>query len=130
MGIYGDMLLVFPEQFRTFTAYEMNALINGGFEKVEGSEKDVLGILQNTKGNAIAEQGGNLVNKSVFELWTSSTNLDGLFIDIDGKPFRLIDSNNWVLEGGFKRYTLEMVGGNNATESDDTAWNLGNDSFS
>lgn len=130
MGIYGDMLLVFPEQFRTFTAYEMNALINGGFEKVEGSEKDVLGIVQNTKGNAIAEQGGNLVNKSVFELWTSSTNLDGLFIDIDGKPFRLIDSNNWVLEGGFKRYTLEMVGGNNATESDDTAWNLGNDSFS
>lgn len=130
MGIYGDMLLVFPEQFRTFTAYEMNALINGGFEKVEGSEKDVLGILQNTKGNAIAEQGGNLVSKSVFELWTSSTNLDGLFIDIDGKPFRLIDSNNWVLEGGFKRYTLEMVGGNNATESDDTAWNLGNDSFS
>jgi hypothetical protein len=130
MGIYGDMLLVFPEQFRTFTAYEMNALINGGFEKVEGSEKDIQGILQNTKGNAIAEQGGNLVNKSVFELWTSSTNLDGLFIDIDGKPFRLIDSNNWVLEGGFKRYTLEMVGGNNATESDDTAWNLGNDSFS
>lgn len=130
MGIYGDMLLVFPEQFRTFTAYEMNALINGGFEKVEGSEKDVLGIVQNTKGNAIAEQGGNLVNKSVFELWTSSANLDGLFIDIDGKPFRLIDSNNWVLEGGFKRYTLEMVGGNNATESDDTAWNLGNDSFS
>lgn len=130
MGIYGDMLLVFPEQFRTFTAYEMNALINGGFEKVEGSERDVLGIVQNTKGNAIAEQGGNLVNKSVFELWTSSTNLDGLFIDIDGKPFRLIDSNNWVLEGGFKRYTLEMVGGNNATESDDTAWNLGNDSFS
>jgi len=130
MGIYGDMLLVFPEQFRTFTAYEMNALVNGGFEKVEGSERDVLGIVQNTKGNAIAEQGGNLVNKSVFELWTSSTNLDGLFIDIDGKPFRLIDSNNWVLEGGFKRYTLEMVGGNNATESDDTAWNLGNDSFS
>lgn len=130
MGIYGDMLLVFPEQFRTFTAYEMNALINGGFEKVEGSGKDIQGILQNTKGNAIAEQGGNLVNKSVFELWTSSTNLDGLFIDIDGKPFRLIDSNNWVLEGGFKRYTLEMVGGNNATESDDTAWNLGNDSFS
>lgn len=130
MGIYGDMLLVFPEQFRTFTAYEMNALINGGFEKVEGSEKDVLGILQNTKGNAIAEQGGNLVNKSGFELWTSSTNLDGLFIDVDGKPFRLIDSNNWVLEGGFKRYTLEMVGGNNATESDDTAWNLGSDSFS
>lgn len=130
MGIYGDMLLVFPEQFRTFTAYEMNALINGGFEKVEGSGKDVLGILQNTKGNATAEQGGNLVSKSVFELWTSSTNLDGLFIDVDGKPFRLIDSNNWVLEGGFKRYTLEMVGGNNATESDDTAWNLGNDSFS
>ena len=130
MGIYGDMLLVFPEQFRTFTAYEMNALINGGFDKVEGSEKDIQGILQNTKGNAIAEQGGNLVNKSVFELWTSSTNLDGLFIDIDGKPFRLIDANNWVLEGVFKRYTLEMVGGNNATESDDTAWNLGNDSFS
>lgn len=130
MGIYGDMLLVFPEQFRTFTAYEMNALINGGFDRVEGSEKDIQGILQNTKGNAIAEQGGNLVNKSVFELWTSSTNLDGLFIDVDGKPFRLIDSNNWVLEGGFKRYTLEMVGGNNATESDDTTWNLGNDSFS
>lgn len=129
-GIYGDMILAFPEQMRTFTAYQMNPLVNGGWERIEGGEIEILGILQNTKGNAIAEQGGNLVLKSSFELWTSSAGLDGYFVDVLGKPFRMIDSNQWIFEGGFYRYTLEKVGGNNATESDDTAWNIGGDSFS
>ena len=49
MAIYGDMLLYFPEQKTTFTVYQQTPLINGGWEKVEGSELVITGIHQNTK---------------------------------------------------------------------------------
>ena len=129
-GVYGDMLLAFPEQFRTVTVFDMEARINGGWEMVHGSEATVRGIYQNTRGKQLADSNGNLAKTDGFELWTRTGELDGKFLThTDGNVYRLKSSNDWSFEGGFFRYSLEKVVGNNATESDDAAWNIGGNSF-
>ena len=47
-----------------------------------------------------------------------------------GNVYRLKDNSDWSREGGFWRYGLEKVVGNNGTESDDASWNTGANSFS
>lgn len=128
-GIYGDMLLGFAEQQRNVPVYDMTPRINGGWDIVEGSEISVIGVFQNTGGSRIKDENGNLVQDNSCELWTSAGNIDGKFIRKDGSVFRLTGGNDWSFEGGFYRYSLEKVVGNNATESDNASWNLGGNSF-
>lgn len=128
-GIYGDMLLGFAEQQRNVAVYDMKPRINGGWDIVEGPEISVIGVFQNTGGSRIKDGNGNLVQGNSCELWTSAGNLDGKFIKKDGSVFRLTGGNDWSFEGGFYRYSLEKVVGNDATESDNAAWNLGGNSF-
>ena len=129
-GIYGELLLAFPEQMRTITVYQMNAKVNGGWDFVDGSEKTITGLYQNTRGKQLKDSNGNLVKSAGFELWTKEQNLDGYFTQINGNVFRLTSSNDWTFEGGYSRYALEKVVGNNGTESVNIAWNLGGNSFS
>lgn len=128
-GIYGDMLLGFAEQQQNVTVYDMKPRINGGWDIVEGSEISVTGIFQNTGGKKITDGNGNLVKGDHSELWTSAGNLEGKFTRRGADVFRLNGGNDWSFEGGFYRYSLEKVVGNNATESDNAAWNLGGNSF-
>lgn len=129
-GIYGDTLLAWPEQQRTVTVFNMTARINGGWENVEGSERAIIGIFQNTCGKEIKDANGNLVRTGGLELWTAEKELDGLFINQEGTVYRVKASNDWSFEGGFIKYRLEKVVGNNGTESDQSAWNTGYNSFS
>ncbi len=129
-GIYGDNLLAWPEQQRAVTVFNMTAKINGGWETVSGSEKTIIGIYQHTVEKQIKDGNGNLVKTGGLELWTSEQNLDGLFIDQGGTIYRVKASNDWSFEGGFVKYSLEKVVGNNGTEHDESAWNTGYNSFS
>lgn len=133
-GIYGDMLLAWPEQMRTLEIYEMKPLVNGGWEKVVDQSgqlitQTILGVFQNTRGGGLKESNGNLVQTKGRELWTQTGNLDGKFLDFENDVFRLQDTNNWSFEGGFYRYGLQKVVGNDATESDNASWNIGGGSF-
>lgn len=133
-GVYGDMLLAWPEQMRTLYVYDMNALINGGWEVVKDTNGDVItqaiiGVFQNTRGGGVKENNGNLVKTEGRELWTQTGNLDGKFLNWEGEVYRLLDTNNWSFEGGFHRYGLQKVVGNDGTESDNAAWNFGGGSF-
>lgn len=133
-GVYGDMLLHFREQFRDFYLFQMNPKINGGWDIVADNDGKTIyttisGILQDTRGDAIKESNGNLVETDGRELWTRTKGLAGYFLDFDGITYRLIDSSKWDFEGGFFRYGLQKVVGNNATQSDQSAWNLGENSF-
>lgn len=129
-GIYGDTLLAFPEQNQKITVFKMEALINGGWEKIEGSEKTVVGIYQNSRGQQLKDSNGNLTTSNGFEFWSKEFGLNGFFTTIEANVYRFSSSNNWIFEGGFCRYSLEKVVGNNGTESEDASWNLGSDSFS
>lgn len=134
-GVYGDMLLAWPEQMRTLSVYDMKAKINGGWDKVVDPQtgklitQTIIGVFQNTRGGGVKESNGNLVKTEGRELWTQTGNLDGKFLDFEGEVYRLQDTNNWSFEGGFHRYGLQKVVGNDATESDNATWNLGNNSF-
>jgi hypothetical protein len=130
MAVYGDMLLYFSEQRRSLTVYQQTPLINGGWEKVIDSDLVVTGIFQNTKPSQIKDSNGNLVLSSGFEFWSETGNLNDYFTQIKDKVYRLISMQDWETEGGFYRYSLDKVVGNNGSETDDTAWNLGPNSFS
>lgn len=135
-GVYGDMLLAWPEQMRKLSVYDMKAKINGGWDKVVDPQtgqlitQTILGVFQNTRGGGVKESNGNLVKTEGRELWTQTGNLDGKFLDFEGEVYRLQDTNNWSFEGGFHRYGLQKVVGNDATESDNASWNIGGNSFS
>ena len=133
-GIYGDMLLVWPEQMRSIVLYDMDPEINGGWSKVTDQQGNLItqtvsGVFQNTRGGGIKDSNGNLVNTDGSEFWTRVKGLEGKFFDRDNSVYRLLDTNNWSHEGGFHRYGVEKVVGNNATESDHATWNLGGNSF-
>lgn len=135
MSVYGDMLLFFPEQRRSLTVYAMEPKINGGWNKVVDPQtgkvitQSITGVFQNTSGDQTRDSNGNLVHVKGMELWTEAPGLADKFIDINGSVYRLTADNDWEHEGGFFRYTLNKVVGNNGAESDDATWNLGGNSL-
>lgn len=129
MSVYGDMLLYWPEQRRSLTVYAMEPKINGGWNKVLGSEQPITGVFQNTAGDQTRDSNGNLVHTKGMELWTETGALADKFTEINGSVYRLTADNDWESEGGFFRYTLNKVVGNNGTESDNATWNLGGNSL-
>lgn len=133
-GVYGDMLLAWPEQQRTIQVYDMTPKINGGWDVVKDQAGDVIyttiiGVFQNTRGGGLKENNGNLVETNGCELWTQTGDLAGKFFQLGGLVYRLKDTNNWSFEGGFYRYGVEKVVGNDATESDNASWNIGANTF-
>lgn len=128
-GIYGDMLIAFPEQLRTFGVFAMIPKVNGGWEVVEKSKHSIKGVLQHTSGKALKESGGNLATSSGYELWTSAENILGLFTRIKSNVYRIKAVSEWSHEGVFFKYTLEKVIGNDGFKSKNTSWDTGSDSF-
>ena len=134
MSVYGDMLLYWPEQRRSLTLYDMTPKINGGWDKVVDQSGNLItttitGVYQNTSGDSTTDQNGNLVHKKQLELWTETGGLSDKFTDYQGSVYRLKSDNDWESEGGFYRYQLEKVVGNNGAESDNATWNTGSSSF-
>lgn len=134
-AVYGDMLLAWPEQFRTINVYDMTPKVNGGWKVVTDQQGQTIttavsGVFQNTRGGGLKESNGNLAKSDGREFWTRTAGLEGKFFQWEGKVYRLTDTNNWSHEGGFYRYGVEKVVGNNGTESDNSTWNLGAGSFS
>lgn len=131
MSVYGDMLLYFPEQRRALTIFDMRPKINGGWDKVVDQQgklitQTITGVYQNTGGDQTVDANGNLVHKKSLELWTETEGLDDKFTTYENSIYRLKGDNQWESEGGFYRYTLEKVVGNNGTESDNATWNTSN----
>jgi hypothetical protein len=128
MSVYGDMLLYWPEQRRDLTLFDMKPKINGGWEQVVDQSGELItititGVYQNTSGDSTVDSNGNLVHKKSLELWTETSGLEDKFTTYEGNTYRLKADNQWESEGGFYRYTLEKVVGNNGAESDNAAWN-------
>lgn len=128
MGIYGDMLLAWPEQMRTLTVYEMQPELPGGWSEEE-NPLEIRGIIQHTSGRRLKDLGGNLAQGAGLELWTNAGELVGRFTKLEGDVYRITGDNKWESEGGFFRYTLEKVIGNDNTEQDNTPWNTGANNF-
>ena len=136
-GVYGDMLLAWPEQNRQLEVYDQDPRINAGWDPVTDPQTGkiikttVVGVFQNTRGGGVKDSNGNLVQAEGCEFWTQTKGLAGKFFIRDSKVYRLSipDDSDWSCEGCFYRYGVEKVVGNNGTESDNATWNLGSGSF-
>ena len=133
-GVYGDILLAWPEQMTALEVYEMSPKVNGGWTVAvdqQGNKitRSILGVFQNTRGGGAKDSNGNLAKGDGMELWTAAEGIGGMFLQWRGYVYRIKDDNRWIREGGFYRYGLEKVVGNNGTESDDASWNTGASSF-
>lgn len=128
MSVYGDVLLAWPEQVRTIVVYDMVPQLPGGWTAPDNALR-VRGVLQHTGGRQLKDLNGNLAAGENLEFWSWAEGLDGKFTMAGGDVFRLMGDTNWQEEGGFYRYSLQKVIGNNGTESDQSSWNTGADNF-
>ena len=135
-GVYGDMLLAWPEQNTTLEVYDQTPKINAGWNPVTDQSGEIIkttvvGVFQNTRGGGLKERNGNTVDTEGCEFWTHTAGLVGKFFIKENKVYRLSvpDDSDWTREGGFYRYGVEKVVGNNGTESDNATWNTGANSF-
>jgi hypothetical protein len=122
MGVYGDMLMHFPEQFREMQYFDMLPKINSGFT-VDGSATTIWAVIQNAA-SAIKESNGNLISSDHMNLWTETKLKRGAFILFENVTFRIVNGNDWPSEGGFYMYTVERVVGDNGT-SNTVDWSVG-----
>lgn len=122
MGVYGDMLMHFPEQFREMQYFDMLPKINSGFT-VDGSATMIWAVIQNAA-TAIKESNGNLISSDHMNLWTETKLKRGAFILFESITFRIVNGNDWPSEGGFYMYTIERVVGDNGT-SNTVDWSVG-----
>lgn len=128
-GVYGDVMLAFPEQFRTVRVYSMAPRVGAGLD-LEGNSKYVRCIFQHREGGRLDESGGNLVKKEKISLWSRTSGLQGMYTKLGGKDvYRIVMEDSWAFEGGYYHYDLVKVVGNNGTESDIVTPNFGADSF-
>ncbi len=57
-GIYGDMLLAFPEQLQSISIFAMDAKVTGGWTIDNTRQFDVRGVFHHTGGKQLKENGG------------------------------------------------------------------------
>lgn len=122
MAIYGEMLLSFPEQFRSFTYFDMPALINDSYG-TRTNISTIQGVVQNA-GTDIKDSNGNIVKTDEMNIWTMANLIHGRFIEFNSIVYRIIPGNDWPTEGGFYSYTIKKLVGSNGTSTDTQAWAL------
>jgi hypothetical protein len=111
MGIYGESLLHFPEQFRSISYFDQTPKFNDGWNTAIPIGT-IRGIIQN-KTSGVKDQNGLIVRNIQYYLWTltSARVAAGKFIDFQSDVYRIIIDNDWPTEDGFYSYELEKVVG-------------------
>jgi hypothetical protein len=112
MGVYGEMLLAFPEQIRSFLLFDAEAGLNDGY----GPRQNIVkanGVIQ-TSTSTVKDENGNLVRSVHYRLWTKTKFPDaigsmGRFVDFGGIVYRVMSESDWPTEGGFYFHDLEKV---------------------
>lgn len=117
MGIYGDQLAFFGEQFRKADYFSMPVLTDGGFGKRTSLGK-VNGVLQYMKRGELYRENDALSDVSVPTFWTRRKLEVGNFLVVadDEDTYRIVNSQKWKHEGSFTIYILETVSGNDGTQ--------------
>jgi len=130
MGVHGNLLLAFAEQFRTVTYFNMEPGYGGGYGERRDVHK-VRGIFQNIVGSVVEDANGNLIKTNRLEFWSREKLKPGLFIDVnDGGVYRIGEVNEWCFEGKFIVYGIKkLVGDDGAAQPGNPAFNVGHNSF-
>jgi hypothetical protein len=130
MGIYGDMMMYFPEQFVSIEYFNMTPKHNAGYTIVDDTITTVRVIQHNVEPNQVEDANGNLVVTANFQIWTRTKLTDGWFVRISDEIYRLKASNDWYYLGGFYKFNILKVVGDDGQLTNDITPNLGEGSFS
>ena len=120
-GVYGDLLMFFPELFQNVPYYEREPKVGAGYEEKASGYEDVIIMPEKTLtaalgGRALAASAADVLDyKDKEYVWVSSDSpvkVGTFLMDLEkGRLVRLVGRAEWGLYGGFTRFDFEIVQG-------------------
>ena len=128
MGVYGDQLAFFSEQFRMFEYFSMKPLPGGSYTPREplGTVK---GVFQFVKKGDLLRENDTEADTNVPTIWTRTKLKVGNFIEMEDELYRITSDYPWKFEGGFYCYSLETFVGNSDAQTPHPYVNIGQNSY-
>ena len=127
-GVYGSILLQFPELFQDGEYFEMEPRINAGYDK--NNEPEMLRVVVQNFASSVTKSNQHLVNMSQKKMWCDKELIGGRFVKVDNTVFRLVRENEWGNEGGFFYHIIERLIGDNGANTESITFNTGKNAFS
>ena len=129
MAVYGDMLVFFNEQKRSFKYFTMSPNTVASYSTREYLD-NVVGVFQYMKRGELTRENDTLADVNVPTLWTrKKLKVGDFFIEKDDEIFRIVNPADWSFEGGFNVYVLETVVGNSDVQEPFEDVNLGQNNY-
>ena len=129
MAIYGDLLSFFPEQFRMVSYFCMKPLNVASYTEREDLGK-VRGIFQYMKKVELKRENDTLEDTNIPTFWTrQKLKVGNYFLQKDDELYRIVNSADWLFEGGFNCYVLETFVGNSDVQVNFEDVDLGQNSY-
>lgn len=128
MGVYGDQLAFFTEQFRMFKYFSMNPLPVASYSQ-RVFLGNIKGVFQYVKKGDLIRENEVEADVNVPTIWTRTKLKVGNFIEMDDELYRITSDYPWKFEGGFYCYSLETFVGNSDAQEPFENVNLGQDDY-
>ena len=129
MAIYGDLLSFFPEQFRMVSYFCMKPLNVASYTEREDLGK-VRGVFQYMKKGELKRENDTLEDTNIPTFWTrQKLKIGNYFLQKDDELYRIVNSADWLFEGGFYCYVLETFVGNSDVQVNFEDVDLGQNSY-
>jgi hypothetical protein len=116
-GVYGNMLLAFPELIKEYEVFKMEPHIGGGYGP-RYDKRTVTGYMSWRKHREMGIEGGATVRNDRGTFWEQcdlrtgeSVIEDGCFVEIKNKIYKFVEGDDFSAEGGFARWTVQFVPG-------------------
>jgi hypothetical protein len=133
--VYGEQLAFFPELFEYRNILTLDQVIPGGLtgEKVamadvwsylsrmDGGEEGIVSSARTDNQKARLYVEGDAVPRGMIE--------QGMYVRDDGELYTFVKDNGYTLEGGFHRYSLQLVTGPTDAQKPRRNVNLGQGQF-
>jgi len=115
--INGDMLLAFPELMKPYEVFKMQPRMGAGYGERHDKRK-VSGYWSWRKSGKTGEEGDLNVPDHQATFWVRGNFLgkkvvveQNDFIEMDGDIFRVVQNDNFTLEGGFYKCLMRRLAG-------------------
>lgn len=128
MGVYGDQLAFFAEQFRIFEYFSMKPLPTGSYTPRESLGK-VKGVFQYMKRGDLVRENEVEAETDVPTFWTRQKLIVGNFIQKEDELYRITSDYTWKFEGNFYVYSLETFIGSSDVQKPFDYVNIGQNDY-
>lgn len=111
MSIYQGTISSFPELKERYKYFSQDPIVNGGYN--DTTPFLAKRAIFRTRGKRVQDNNQNWVTVNNLTLWSQEVLNDGKFILYKDVIYRIMQSADWVKQGGFFVYELEeRIGAN------------------